>query len=574
MSSQSVSSVSSLLEQVKARAGHGPYHFARAYRIMPNGVQYGIFSELRFYPYLWAVYEALRTLGVSGAVAVMKCAQTGWTETALNLALWFMATKGEGVLYMLPTESQLGDFSQARITPILKNSPALQAAFSSADNVGLKLAFGQPMYLRGAKAKSKLREIPVGLLVRDEYEEMDKDGAAVATSRLGASRWKWTYDLSNPKFPSEKGIYGRFMMGTQEEIVITCPHCGLESPPVWPDSYSEKFPMTIVCPDCKTPLNLRERWDQKKMRWLANNPTEGRYRSFHMSQLISPTVKPWEIMQQWIEAQGKIAELQTFYNMVLGLPYAPEGSRITLELIKQLRRMDVMQPAHIGPCCMGVDVGATLHVVIRTMEGRTVWIGTCTFEILSRLMHTHNVAHCAIDIAPETRAAKAFAADFLGKVVLVRYKPSSTATGIDEAEEKDDDGGRLRKLNAARTEVLDKGMSRFLSMEEIMPEDTPAEFWRHVMALTRVVVEEDDKTYATWEKDGADHFAHAFCYSELVRQQGGLFATTQMFPPGITRRKSDGKETGHISGRKEEIDVDSLDLGEREGPFGNQRIGR
>jgi len=54
------------------------------------------FSELRFYPYLWAVYEALRTLGVSGAVAVMKCAQTGWTETALNLALWFMATKGRG----------------------------------------------------------------------------------------------------------------------------------------------------------------------------------------------------------------------------------------------------------------------------------------------------------------------------------------------------------------------------------------------------------------------------------------------------------------------------------------------
>jgi len=114
-----------------------------------------------------------------------------------------------------------------------------------------------------------------------------------------------------------------------------------------------------------------------------------------------------------------------------------------------------------------------------------------------------------------------------------------------------------------------------LSMEEIMPEDTPAEFWRHVMALTRVVVEEDDKTYATWEKDGADHYAHAFAYSELVRQQGGLFTTSQMFPPGITRRKSDGKETGqHVPGRKAEGDVDSLDLGEREGPFGNQRIGR
>jgi len=554
MNSQS-DKLSKLLLQVRSQAGRGPYHFARAYRILRGGGSYGIFHRPYFQPYLWEVYEALRTLPVSGSVAVMKCAQTGWTESALNLAMWFMAFQREGVLYMLPTESQLSDFSQARISPIIANSPVFKDAFSNADNVHLKIAFGFPMYLRGAKSTDKLREIPVGLVVRDEYEVMDKAGAAQALSRLGASQHKWVYDISNPRFPTEKGISGRYLEGTQEEIVIKCPRCSLIAPPSWPDSYSPDFPDSIVCPDCGTPLDIEERWTAKAMYWQAKKPG-ARYRSFHMSQLISPTVRPWELKQQWDEAQGEIAKMQTFYNMALGLPYAPKGSRLTMEIIKQLPHQGIMQPGHKGPCTMGIDVGAVQHTVIREMDGGIVWVGACDWETLPRLMHNYNVAKCGIDIAPETKKAKEFADSFPGKVMLIRYKPSLTATGEDEAEE---DG--IRKINIARTEAIDKGMSRFFSFEEKVPTNLPEEFWKHLMALTRVIVEDGDKTYATWEKDGSDHFAHAFAYSEIVRKAGGVYVTSQIFPPGAgTRRQEDGEHKQHIPGWKEEGGLESLDI--------------
>jgi len=546
-----------LLARVRGQAGRGPYQFARAFRVFPGGLSYGIFHKPRFYPFLWEVYEALRNLPQSGSVVVMKCAQTGWTETALNLALWFMAFRREGVLYMLPTESQLSDFSQARITPIIALSPVFRDAFSSADNVGLKLAFGFPIYLRGARSTDKLREIPVGLVIRDEYDVMDKGGAAQALSRLGASQNKWVYDISNPTFPTETGIFGRYMAGTQEEFVIKCPRCDLIAAPTWPDSYNEKMPYSIVCPDCKTLLNLEERWAKKAAYWQANNPT-ARYRSFHMNQLISPTVQPWEIMQQWEEAQGEIGKMQTFYNMTLGLPYAPAGSRITADIIRQLPRGESMLPGSPGPCCMGVDVGGKLHAVVRRMDGGIVWVGACTWEIMARLMHSYNVTHCGIDIAPETRKAKEFATFFPGRVTLIRYKPSSTATGQDEAEEEG-----LRKINISRTEALDKGMSRFLALEETVPTNLPEEFWRHIMALTRVIIEDGDKVYAAWEKDGPDHYAHAFAYSEIVRKSGGIYATSQIFPPGASRRKENvGEQPGDISRNKEGVLMESLDFGQ------------
>jgi len=520
-----------LEEYVRLHAGAGPLQFARAYRIMPDGNPYGIFSHPHYLPFLWSVYQAMQELEPAGRIAVMKAAQSGWTETAINLFLYFMATKHEGVLYMLPSDGQLGDFAQARITTMMNLSPKIREAFTSADNVGLKLGWGSSLYLRGSNASSKMREIPVGLLIRDEFDVMDKVGREHARSRLGASQFKWIYDLANPSFP-EIGIHRVFLGGTQEEFVIDCPRCKTSTAPIWPDSVATD-PDRLVCPNCKQTLNLEERWESEAAYWEPKSPGAP-YRSFTMTQLITPMVIMSELMADWKDAEYDNTKLQVFYNYRLGLPFAAAGARIDDSVIRALPRHGPMAAAHTGPCVMGVDVGKRLYAVIRRLDGGIVWAGHADWDSLPRLMHSHGVTACGCDIRPETSEAKRFARAFGTKVTLIAYNPNAGATGRHLGDE---DG--VKRMTVGRTEAIDNALALIFSAEESVPENLPEEFWQHFKNCTRQIISSPSqrdssavaKEYAAWIESGDDHYLHAFCYSELIRRGGSAFSRSQIFPP-------------------------------------------
>lgn len=503
-------------ERIRELEATNPLWWAVAHRRMPDGAAYSIVDEPFRQPYLMATYRAMGTLLPGGRIVVMKCAQSGWTEAALNFAFWFLDKRKEGVLYMLPTDRQLSDFAQARVNKAIKLSPYLKRAFTDTDNVGLKIGFGQSLYLRGANSKQKLLEIPVGALVRDEFGAMDPEGREQAESRLGASRYKYKVDLSNPQFP-ESGIHLAYLEGTQEVWEIECPKCGAVAEPRWPDSVDPKEPESIVCPECGYPV------DKYSGKWRALNP-EALYRSFRMSQLISPTVRPWELMETWKEAKGDATKLQVFYNFHLGLPYAPEGARIDEQVFRALPRGGEMALNSDRPTVMGVDVGAVLHVWIRRVEGGTVWVGTCDWNELERKMGAYNVQVCGIDAMPETTKAKEFAARFPGRVVLIRYHTSPTAIGGKQTQE---DGVTI--VTVPRTEAMDRAFARILNGEESVPEDLPEEVIRHFRVLTRQIVKGGGKEYASWVESGPDHYAHAYAYSEVVRDERPIWQRVQLF---------------------------------------------
>jgi hypothetical protein len=502
-------------------------------RVMPDGNPYSIFSDPYFYPYLYEIYTALSDLHVAERIIISKCAQAGWTELAINFALWFMAVLHEGVLYMLPSESQIGDFAQARINTLISFSSRIQAAFSSTDNAGLKIAWGQPLYLRGSNSKSKLREIPVGLIVRDEYESMDREGREHARSRLGASAHKWMLDIGNPLYP-ETGIDREFLLGTQEQFSIRCKKCGLTTPPAWPDSCSKDHPRNIVCPDCHTVIDLHERWAAGEAKWVAKAP-DAPHRSFTMTQLITPSLYVPELFQEFEEAQYDNTKLQVFFNYRLGQPFAPAGARIDETVINRLKRHGPMTLGFNGPATMGVDVGKRLHVVVRRQEGGILWVGTTDWDSLPMLVHDFGVSTCGIDIRPETNEAKKFARAFLGRVTLIAYNPNAGATGQQESE---DEG--IKILTVGRTEAIDAAFALFFSGEESIPDNMPDEFFKHLKSMTRQIVHESSKNessrvpreFASWVEAGDDHYGHAFTYSEIVRRDGSPFSRAQLFPGG------------------------------------------
>ena len=496
-----------------------PYHWATSHCIMPDGSPYRILGPPFIQPYLREMYRSFGGLPRRGRIVVMKAAQMGWTEWAKNCAFWFMDKKREGVLYMLRTDGELGQFAQARLNPSIRDSPYIRRAFSDADNVALKIGWGQSFYLRGATATEKLREIPVGLVVRDEYEVMDPLGANQALARLGASENQYVIDLGNPRYP-EAGIHADYLEGTQNEWQLSCRHCKTWAAPRWPDSINEEHPDSLVCPECGKPIKRLQTG-----RWVALNP-RARYFSHHIAQFVNSRVRPVDLIEEWRAAKGDPTKEQLFYNLRLGLPYAPAGARLDWSVIKHLPSSGPMLMACDRDTVMGVDVGAVLHVVVRLVSGGIVWVGEVEWEQLDRLMGAYNVIACGMDAMPETHSAKLFGQRFPDQVVLIRYHstPLSTATA-----EKVEDGVSIRTV--PRTASLDAAFSLIHNGELAVPESLPPDFWEHFTCVTRHIVDDGKKRYATYIEDSGkpDHYAHAFNYSEIVREGGTFEEQTQVF---------------------------------------------
>lgn len=510
----SVPNRAQLAEIAERNATLNPLWWARAYRDLREGVPYEILALGRWHmPYLYEPLTAWTQDAPKGHRQVWsKAAQMGITEAAINTALWFLDVCGEGVMYGLPSEDQIKSFVQVRVNTSVRASPKIEAKVRDTDNVDVKLVNGRPLYFRGSIARSKLREIPVGLLVRDEVGEMNEVGRELMTARLGASAYSWILDLGNPQFP-ETGIDLEYRGGDQSVWVLPC-ECGAELEPRWPDSVQKVMgEWCLVCPECHKSL------DKSEGKWVPQNPGAP-YRSFRMSQMISPAVEPWELVAAWEAAQGNATRLQEFYNSKLGVPWAPSGARITDEILAALPRLGDMPLASDRATVAGVDVGSVLHVVIRRLEGGTIWAGHTDWVGLSRMMSAHKVQKCAIDAAPETSKAKEFAKQFAGRVILVRYTSNQT-TGVKETVE---DG--VVYWSVDRTESMDEALGRITNREEAIPANAPEEFYAHLKAPTRMIVKRPNGVErAVWDEQGKpDHLAHALTYSELVRSDEPVWA--------------------------------------------------
>ena len=81
---------------------------------------------------------------------VMKGAQLGVTEAAINRALYTLDRLKRDVLYVLPTTTAASDFSKARFGAALENSEYLKSIFTETNAVNIKRAGANTLYIRGS----------------------------------------------------------------------------------------------------------------------------------------------------------------------------------------------------------------------------------------------------------------------------------------------------------------------------------------------------------------------------------------------------------------------------------------
>ena len=475
--------------------------------------------------------------------SVMKAAQMGLTEVAINLAFFTIDVKKRDVLYVLPTAKNASTFSKARFSTALMHSEYLKDIFTDTNTIELKQAGGVSLYLRGSRGDSNLKSVPVSVLILDEADEMDQRAIWLALERLSGQLHKFVFSLSTPTIP-RKGIHKLFLQGTQEHFYFKCPRCGRRTELIFPDCL-EICGETITDPDvrrsylkCKECKGRIEHEEKpvflKDAKWEATAKVDEDHRSFYINQMYSYTVSPFELAQAYFRGVGDEAAMVEFHTSKQGLPYIPDGGPVTdTELDNAIRNYTkVSQKPQVGTnrlIVMGVDQGKMNNVCIveflfgrrgldlnATAFAKILWEGKLPgddFTSLDPLMREWQVRACVIDADPQINDARRFARRFPGYVWLCRYRRGITGKEIAVSEE--DSNAPIATVD--RTNWFDASMGRFHSNRVELPADTSLEFREHIKSMVRTYEKDDQgNSKATYLSTGPDHYSHAFNYAEIA----------------------------------------------------------
>lgn len=473
-------------------------------------------------------------------VVIQKSSQAGISELLINLALWAAdsgyAERGN-VLYLMPTQNQMDDFTQGRIDRALQDSAHLRARLQpepprrkGADRMRLKLVGDGAIYLRGAESRKQIASVDADIVILDEYDQMDEGVLELARKRLGSSAHPMLRIASTPRLP-DAGINAMYLQSDQRLYFIPCPGCDLEQNLTWAKNVDLER-AEVVCRSCREKMDVL-----RKGLWVPQAPGNDRVHGYHFSRLYLP----WANIPDMIEASQATtpSALQEFHNNDLGDTFVPPGGGISGDTLDGCRwTYDLGQYAG-QPTDMGIDVGIRLHVVIRQREdidkprrGREgevmphvplLWfVGeVAEFADLDALMKRFNVERCVIDALPETHAASQFAKRFPDRVWLAYYDRH-------EPGHERRSHGTPNRYHINRTEALDEMYQRFREGVPALPRNArtlrgPVKegrgaYYRHLLALTRTLEQDANGNWVSrWVCRGRDdHFAHAELYCMMA----------------------------------------------------------
>ena len=474
-------------------------------------------------------------------IVVQKGAQLGWTEWALNKTFYAIDIRGTSVLYVLPAANPMArDFSTARFDPALELSPHLHNLFDDVKNIQHKRAGNANLYIRGSRVKAQLKSVPVGVVVLDERDEMVQGNVPLVRERMSGQLEKQLLQLSTPTI-ERMGINAEFIASTQDYFFFKCPHCSKLTRFIFPDclvitAETHVDPKVrdshLICKECKHRLD-----HEAKVEYLASGQwvstyTDRSVQGYHISQMYSMTVRPWELAIAFLKGQTNSTDEQEFFNSKLGLTHEVKGARITEAVIESCFGVHVTQTKATTNriYTMGVDVGGKIDYwidewIIDTRypnvdislisTPKTVRVDSVNeFEELDFLMIDYNIRGCVIDANPEKRKALEFANRFYGRVRLCFY-----VTGMQNTRQLKEHPDGSHCISVDRTSWMDLALGRFHRQAIVLPRDLSIRAQEHLKKPVRVT--KRDKAgnivakYVTGEND-QDHHAHSRTYSEIA----------------------------------------------------------
>ena len=353
--------------------------WADKYRVLPQETssEHGAWITARF-PFLRRIMKCLSPSSIARMIVVMKGAQLGFTETAINWILYNAHCHPGPLLYTQKTDDATKDFSNQKLKPSILVCEALRGVLgdqrpkqyaSSWDNKAYPGGFA---VLGGANSTPFLRSKSLRDAIADEEDTFERslgnEGSPIwlIIKRMVNFPDKKFFRLSTPLIAETSTIEPAYDSGSEEQYYVPCPHCNAAGDHdgnmfviEWENiKYSEELDPTTgnpldvwcECPHCAERIDetLWKTWMLDNGDWFSTKNSSTRYKvgdvknpSFQISSLYSPFgFFSWEdAVGEWFEYQRTkdIALLQVFINQTLAQTFSLEGSDISYDYLYKRR---------------------------------------------------------------------------------------------------------------------------------------------------------------------------------------------------------------------------------------------
>lgn len=310
----------------------------------------GRYSSART-PHLREIMDCLSVHSPVQRITVMKPAQGGVTELALNWVGYVMDECPAPMLAVLPTLEVRRRWVRQRLEPMLTETPTLSAIFSAlrqrdgGNSEDLKDFPGGMLILGGANSPASLSSMPIRFVVCDELDrfpwEIGKEGdpLGLIDERTKAFMRRKVLLISTPTVKGESRIAQEYEASDQRRLLVPCPHCGAYIELRWKhddDSLGLEQSATTGrvwygCRECGGGIEEHSKTDMlAHHRWVPRHPARA-HRGYHWNGLYAPIGLgfTWrEMLEQWRDSQDDSSKLKRFTNTSLGEVFEEAGDSI------------------------------------------------------------------------------------------------------------------------------------------------------------------------------------------------------------------------------------------------------
>ena len=336
-------------------------------------------------PYTREVVDCLAPNSPVEMVAVMKCAQSGFTQGVIIPGIAYIISENPAPILYTAADVDLVKLSiRTRLDPVLNNSGlshlirpnvVKKKNQRSGDTDFSKEFAGGSLTALGVNNPAKWRQYSVKYIFADDWESAPrsdkKEGSTRSLMENRATSFgtmKKLFYISTPLIKQGSNIEEVYLMGDQRKWHWNCEHCNTFIPMEWQIKKDDgtyagiKWELNdkgeliedsvhYECQNCGGKIYEKDKVRYNlKAKWIPTTiPKRANYRSYQLNALvIPPGFTSWvDLVYKWLEAcppneTVDTAKLKSFLNTQLGQTWEDKGTKVKAsELMSNTRNYKI-----------------------------------------------------------------------------------------------------------------------------------------------------------------------------------------------------------------------------------------